>query len=132
MALFVSPRNRKMKIWGDVTVNNKRTHVLLASFEPDGRFTTDDQELIEKLKNHSAYGTGRNKFTMINTIPKPKGNVIQGIRSGGTQPVFDEKEKLIRLGALRAKLLKKDGSFRKDASEEEINELKSIQEELGV
>jgi hypothetical protein len=126
-----------MKVWGSKIVRGtngveKNVGEKLASFAPYGRFITEDEQLIEKLKNHPSYGTGKGKFIMVNTIPKPKGNVIQGVRSAATAPILDKEEKLIRLGTLRAKLLKNDGSFRKDASEEEINELQEIQKELGV
>jgi hypothetical protein len=131
MAQFVSP-SRKMQVWGEKMVGDKPVGELLASFEPYGRFITEDEELIEKLKNHGAYGVGKGKFTMVNTVPKPKGNVIQGIRSAATAPILDKEEKLIRLGTLRAKLLRNDGSFRKDASDEDKEELRTIEQELGV
>ena len=136
MAVFVSP-SRNLKIWDEKLVRGndgieRNVGKKIAEFAPLGRFVTEDTELIEKLKANPSYGVGKGKFIMIDTVPKPKGNVIQGVRSAGTAVVFDKQEKLIRLGELRARLLKKDGSFRKDASDEDINELKSIQEELGV
>lgn len=116
---FVS-QYRKFKLWfGDDKI----------AFEPYGRFSTDDERKIEALRNHPLFGR---KFVEASMKPPKNENIIQGIRSAGTQPVFDKDAKLVRLGELRAKLLRKDGSFRKDASDEEKKELKEIREELGV
>jgi len=133
MATFVSVSNN-MKVWGEkLDDKGKNVGERLASFAPAGSFTTEDEVIIEKLRTHGAFNKkGKFGFIEASAIPKPKSNVIQGVRSAGTQPILGEKEKLIRLGILRATLLKNDGDFRKDASEEDKKELKELQEELGV
>ena len=137
MATFVSI-NTGMKVWGEKIVKGtngveKNVGERLADFSPLGTFVTDDEVIIEKLRKHGAYGRNRKGGFIEASLPKPpKSNAIQGIRSAGEQPIFDKDEKLIRLGTLRAKLLKNDGSFRKDASEEDKKELKELQGELGV
>ena len=124
-----SSRKTSLKIWGEKIVKGKNVGEMLASFAPFGKFTTDDEQLIAKLRDHGSYNKD---FVELSKIVVPKGNLRQGIRSSATQPILGEKEKLIRLGTLREKLLKNDGSYRKDAPEEEINELTKIQELLGV
>ena len=124
-----SSRKTALKIWGEKIVKGKNVGEMLASFAPFGKFTTDDEQLIAKLRDHGSYNKD---FAEMGKVVASKGNLIQGIRSSATQPILGEKEKLIRLGTLREKLLKNDGSYRKDAPEEEINELTKIQELLGV
>ena len=137
MVTFISV-NRNMKVWGEKKIKaldgtEKNVGEKLASFAPHGSFTTDNEDLIKKLRAHGAYGkNGKGGFIEANLKKPSKSNVIQNIRSAGTAQVLDREEKLIRLGTLRAKLLKNDGSFRKDATEEEITELQEIQGELGV
>ncbi len=123
-----------MKVWGE-KLDSKGRNIgeKLASFAPYGSFTTEDEAIIEKLRAHGAFNKkGKAGFIEANTMPKSKGNVIQGTRSAGNSPILGKDEKLIRFGTLRASLLKNDGTPRKDASEEELEELKSIQDELGV
>ena len=98
-------------------------------FSPLGSYTTEDEKIIEVLRRHPYYNKG---FVETNAIPEPKGNTTQGIRTAATQGIIGKDEKLLRLGELRARLLKNDGSFRKDASDELIDELKELQGELGV
>ena len=132
MATFVSV-TKGLKVWGEKIVKGKNVGEKLADFAPVGSFTTEDEELIAKLRAHGACGKGkRYGFIEAGTMSKPKSNVIQGVRSAGNSPILGKDEKLIRLGVLRASLLKKDGAPRRDASEKELEELKEIQDELGV
>ncbi len=121
MATFIS-RNIKLRIWGEKGEWN-------ASFAPVGTYKTNDEKIIGILRQHPGFNKN---FTEANMKPIKKGNIIQGIRSSGTQPVLDKDNKLLRVGELRARLLKNDGKPRLDASEELINELKELQGELGV
>ncbi len=123
-----------MKVWGEkLDAKGRNIGEKLASFAPFGSFSTDDGKLIAKLKANGAFNKkGKYGFIEANAIPRPKSNVIQGTRSAGNSPILGKDEKLIRLGTLRASLLKNDGTPRKDASQEELEELKSIQDELGV
>ena len=116
---FFSPM-KGLRIWGEKAEWNAK-FVL-------GTYTTENQEIISALRNHKEYG----RKIVEKGLPKIKDNIIQGTRTAGTQPVFDKDQKLVRLGKLRAELLKKDGSSRKDASEDQINELKQLEKELGV
>jgi len=117
-----SSRRGKLKVWGENAGWN-------ISFAPYGNFVTDDEQLIERLRDHGSYGKD---FVEAKMPTQPKDNLIQGIRSSGNRPVLGEREKLIRLGTLRTKLLKNDGEYRKDAPEEEITELETISQELAV
>lgn len=121
MATFSSPK-RNLRVWGE---NGKWN----AAFEPYGSFITDDEELIERLRGHGSYGKD---FVEAKMPVEAKNNLIQGIRSAGNRPVLGEREKLIRLGTLRAKLLRNSGEYRKDAPEEEMKELDELKAELGV
>lgn len=120
MATFVS-RNLKRRIWGE---NGKWN----ASFAPNGTFVTKDEKIISALREHS----GLNRLFTEAGKTKAKDNIIQGIRSAATQPILDKDTKFMRLGELKARLLKNDGSPRLDASEDLINEMKELQGELGV
>ena len=135
MVIF-SSRKTALKIWGEKIVKGKNVGEMLASFAPFGKFTTDDEQLIAKLRDHGSYNKDFVELSKIAVSADrqvvPKGNLVQGIRSSALQPILGEKEKLVRLGTLQATLLKNDGSNRKDASEEQINELKMLREELGV
>ena len=124
-----SSRSAKLKVWGEKIVNGKNVGERLASFEPLGKFKTDDETLIEKLRNHGAFNRD---FVEANMTVLKKDNLIQGVRSAGNRPVLGEREKLIRFGVLQTKLLKLSGDYRLDATPEDIKELKTIQEELGV
>jgi hypothetical protein len=95
----------------------------IAKFE-NGHFITPDLVLAEKLRIHPMYGKKIHEKGSV----KPKANLIQGIRSAATQPILDRDNKLLRLGELRAKLLKKDGNVRKDAGEEEIKEMHELEQ----
>ncbi len=117
-----SSRRRKLKVWGE---NGKWS----AAFEPYGRFITDDEKLIEGLRDHGSFGKD---FVEAKMPTQPKDNLIQGIRSSGNRPVLGEREKLIRFGVLQTKLLKNDNTPRRDAPEGELNELSELKLELGV
>ncbi len=121
MATFIS-RNIKLRIWGEKGAWD-------ASFAPIGRYSTNDDKIIGVLREHPLFNK---KFAEANMPKMAKSNVIQGLRSAATQPVIDKDNKLLRVGELRAKLLKNDGAFRKDAPDDLINELKELQGELGV
>ena len=111
---------KNYRVWGENAKWN-------AKFEL-GAYTTENQEIIDALRNHKEYG----RKIVEKGLPKIKDNVIQGTRTAGTQPVFDKDQKLIRFGKLEAQLLKKDGTFRKDASLGDQEEYNSLKQELGV
>ena len=121
MATFISV-NRNRKIWGE-------KGAWKISFAPLGSYTTEDEKMIERLRKHPLINKG---IVETGKIPKPKSNNIQGTRTAVTQSIPGKDEMLIRLGELRARLLRKDGSRRKDASDEDYAELLELQGELGV
>jgi len=108
----------------------------IVKFEPMGtmgRFTTNDEELAKKLRSHSEFGK---RFMEIGINAKENPNVVAGVRSSETKPELGKEpidsQKLIEFGGLQATLLKKDGTYRKDASEEQIKQYESLKQELGV
>lgn len=95
-----------------------------------GIFTTSDEQLAEKLRTHPSFGT---KFVELSP-PKPESNIVKGIRSSETHPELGkgqlDPQRLIRFGVLQNKLLKQDGTYRRDATQEEISEYENLKKEL--
>ena len=101
----------------------------MAKFTPIGlvgRFATDSDELADKLRKHPDFGK---RFMEIGI--QPTSHVVEGIRSSESHPVLSD-DKLIEFGRLQATLLKKDGSYRKDASDEDKQQYELLKQELGV
>ncbi len=114
MYTFFSPYRRY------VARDNEGT---IARFD-NGFFTTPDDVLAGKLRKHPMFG----KKIHEKGVVKSQKNLIQGIRSAATQPVLDRDTKLLRLGEFRARLLKKDGTVRKDADEKEVQEMHELEQ----
>lgn len=97
-----------------------------------GQFTTEDEKLAEKLRNHPDFNK---KFTEIGLGLKAKSNVVDGVRSSATQGEVGKEaidpQEYINFGVLKNKLLKNDGSYRKDASEDEIKQYETLKQKLG-
>ena len=70
----------------------------------------------------------------INAKENPK--IVTGIRSSETKTELGKEpidpQKLIEFGKLQATLLKKDGTYRKDASEEQIKQYEPLKTELEI
>lgn len=105
-------------------------------FEPIGRvgrYSTNDEELANKLRNHPDFGK---RFMELGATALENPIVAEGIRSSVNQPELGKEpidpQKWIQFGVLQATLLKKDGSFRKDASEEDKIKFEQLKKELGV
>ena len=105
-------------------------------FEPMGsmgRFSTTDEELVEKLRKHPSFGK---RFMEIGVKSQENPNVVRGLRSSETKPELGKEpinpEKLIEFGRLQATLLKKDGTFRKDAPEEDQIKYETLKKEIGA
>ena len=106
-----------------------------AQFEPigrSGRYFTDDAELAEKLRKHPDFGK---KFMELGITAKENPMIVKGIRGSADKPELGKEpldsQKLIQFGSLQATLLKKDGTFRKDASPEDIEKYNLLKQELG-
>ena len=124
--------HRKYTIYG-APVDGEPDYII--PFEPTGStgiYVTNDEELAKKLRSHPEFGK---KFMEIGLGAKENPNIISGIRSSTSHPELGEKEqehsKLIEFGKLQATLLKKDGSYRKDASEEDKQRYEVLKQQLG-
>lgn len=96
----------------------------------DNTFVTSDKQLAEKIRELPEFG----KDIFEGAAAVKQSNVVQGARSSFNHPDIPEssKEDYIRLGFLQGKILNGDGTFRKNASEEEVNEFKTLKTKLGV
>jgi len=131
MYTFTSVNNR-FRIFGAPINGQPEYDVRFEPIGSMGRFATNDSELAEKLRAHPEFGK---RFMEIGISAKENPHVVSGIRSSETKTELGKEpidpEKLIQFGRLQATLLKKDGSYRKDASEEEIKQYESLKKELG-
>lgn len=132
MYTFTSVNNRYM-IFGHPIDGVPEYTVKFEPIGSMGRFSTLDKELAEKLRNHPSFGK---RFMEIGAIAKENPNIVKGLRSSETRPELGiepvDTQKLIEFGRLQATLLKKDGTFRKDASEEDRIKFETIKKELEV
>jgi hypothetical protein len=98
-----------------------------------GSYVTNDKDLAMKLREHPEFGK---RFMEIGISAPENPRIVNGIRSSETRPELGEAKqdpnKLIEFGMLRATLLKKDGSYRKDASQEDVEKYELLKKELGV
>lgn len=129
--------NNKFSIYGEPKLEGKeRVPEYIVDFIPIGsmgRYQTEDAELAEKLRKHGDFGK---RFMEIGATVKENPNVVTGIRSSETKTELGKEpidpQKFIEFGGLQATLLKKDGSYRKDASEEQIKQYEQLKQELGA
>lgn len=125
--------NNKFAIYG-TPVNGVPEFIV--KFNPIGsmgRFATDNEELAEKLRAHPEFGK---RFMEIGMKAKENPKIVQGLRSSETTPELGKEaqnpEDLIEFGRLQATLLKKDGSYRKDASAEQIKQYEELKLKLEI
>ena len=147
---FIS-KYQELKVWGR---DEKLKPIRLASFTPIGNkmggFSTDDTELVEALKNHPDHGKGfhviKDKMPHFENEHIIKGAVtsIKAQEFEAQKKNLEEENKLelakmkaeqskkyIRFGELTAKLLKNDGSYRADATDELKAEYEQLKKEIG-
>lgn len=131
MATFTSVNN-KFAIYGK-PINGIPEYIV--KFQPIGsmgKFTTEDETLVEKLRSRPDFGK---RFMEIGVQAKENPSIVQGIRSSENHPELGKEEldpkKLIEFGKLQATLLKADGTYRKDASEENKLKYEALKKELG-
>jgi hypothetical protein len=129
--------NNKLSLYGKPElVGKSNVPEYIVNFTPIGsmgKFNTEDEELAQKLRAHPSFGR---KFMEIGVSAKENPNIVKGVRSSETKPELGQEpvspEKLIAFGGLQATLLKKDGTYRKDASEEQIKQYEELKKELGA
>ena len=127
--------NNKYSIYGSPKLEGKQlVPEYIVNFNPIGtmgRFQTEDEELASKLRSHPDFGK---RFMEIGITAKENPSIVVGLRSSETKPELGKEpidpQKLIEFGGLQATLLKKDGSYRKDASEEQIKQYEQLKKEL--
>lgn len=116
-----------------------------------GMFSTNDPELVEKLKKHPDFGKGFN--ILSGTMPKFEDEFIKkgAATSSDSQQIEAIKknleaenelklqvakeelgQKFMRYGQLKQMLLKNDGTYRADATDELKAEYEQLKNEIGV
>lgn len=136
MYVFTSV-NSKYSIYGKPVIEGKeKVPEFIVNFNPigrAGRFVTEDEELAIKLREHPSFGK---RFMEIGAVVKEKSTLVQGIRTSESHPELgvekptSDPQRLIEFGGLQATLLKKDGTYRKDASQENIEKYELLKLEL--
>jgi len=135
MYTFTSVNNKFTLLGKPIGVGKEQVLDYEVHFVPMGtmgRFTTEDEVLAKKLREHPSFGK---RFMEIGTTAPENPHIVAGIRSSETHPelgggkVFDP-EKLIKFGRLQATLLKNDGTYRKDCTPENIEEYEKLKLEL--
>jgi len=99
-----------------------------------GIFSTDNPELIEELESLDEFNSQKvGGFFRKSGTPVSQSNVVAGTRGGGTAEQVGMKDALRTVFKeyedLKAEIVKADGDFRKDATEEQKGrflELKAI------
>jgi len=128
MTIFISsPKQRALRLLSDEGKTLAKFHKMGAEH---GIFETDSEEVVERLREHKLNGTAFNEWTGEGKPTfKNNGNIGQGaITSGGNKAQFSKYKEL---GKLEAKLLKTDGSYRADATNEDIEKFENLKKELG-
>lgn len=130
--------------------------VKLAQFEDMGggygAFSTDDEVLVEKLKNYPNYGVdfyalegakfpkffstnfhvgAQTSSTKEPDLEKIKANEKAKAELEAARTVAEVKRKVKRFGEIEGKWKKQDGEFRKDAPPEEVEEYNKLKLEIG-
>lgn len=101
-----------------------------------GIFITDNAKQIKELEAFPDFKHGFIKVDKMPTTTNTDGNIITGVHTG----VREEFQKLSselnskfkRYYELKGKLINKNGSLAKDASEEELTELENLEKELNI
>jgi hypothetical protein len=132
MYTFTSVNNGYMII-GKPVNGEPEYMVQFSKVGSSGSYTTNDEELAKKLREHPDFGK---RFMEIGLTSKENPQIVQGLRSSATAVELGKEpldsQKLIQLGVYQATLLKKDGSYRKDASQEDVEKYELLKKELGV
>lgn len=132
MFTFTSVNNRFMVMGKPISKDELEYIVRFEPIGAMGRFSTNDEELASKLRQHPEFGK---RFMEIGITAKENPSIVSGVRSSETKPELGKEpidpQKLIEFGRLQATLLKADGTYRKDASEENKLKYEALKEELG-
>ena len=150
---FIS-KYQEHTIYGKVEEDGEVKSVLLAQFQPIGNkkggFATNDPKIIEALKRVKDFGKTfdvlkdkmphfeddhiqKGAATSINAqqIEAQKKNLEEQNRLELAKMKAEQSKKFIRFGELSAKLLKNDGSYRADATDELKAEYEQLKKEIG-
>lgn len=108
----------------------------IAKFKPvgeTGSFTTGNKTVIEKLEKHPEYGKAffKAKDRMQKFDKNPDGAPVNPLQKEAEQKNNQVTKKVRRLGYLEGILFKGDGSYRKDAEPEMIEEYEKLLNEIG-
>lgn len=113
-----------------IAINDKV--IKFTPFGAGGSYNTEDEEVIELLKNHHLYNSnGYGSFT-AHVIGDKKSNIIKGQRGSRGEDVEDIKSNFKEYDTLKSEIIKVDGSFRKDADEDKIIRFNELKEKLGL
>lgn len=128
---------------------------IIGSFSPAregdyGYFVTESGELIERIKSTALYKNGEVKeyiggkpqfddfvqgsggyAELSGLLSKMEKTADKPIQNSIPQQAIDVQA-YIKFGELKVSLIRKDGTYRRDASEEEIKEYETLKEKLGV
>ena len=96
-----------------------------------GIFKTGDEDLIKQLREDKRY----NKMYYEGSLAGKK--VRNGVRGAGSHPELGESEVVTNLkldfyNVLKDKIVTKDGSFRKDASQTDISKFSQLKQDLNI
>lgn len=132
MFTFTSVNNRFMILGKPISKDELEYEVKFEPMGTMGRFTTTDEKLAEKLRAHPDFGK---RFMEIGLNAKENPKIVNGIRSSETKPELGKEpidpQELIEFGRLQATLLKADGTYRKDATEENKLKYETLKQKLG-
>ena len=150
---FIS-KYQELKLWTTEKIDNVNQGVRLAQFTPIGNkrggFSTDDPELIKKLLEHPSHGKsfsvlkdkmpkfedehiqkGASTSLNVQQIEAQKKNLEEQNKIELAKMKDEQSKKFIRFGQLSTKLLKNDGSYRADATDELKAEYEQLKKEIG-
>lgn len=92
-----------------------------------------DEAKIKKVRDHNKFKVN---FWEVNKVPtsNDSASIVKvggGTQAGSITEIKNIKEKAMRLGELRAKLVKADGSYFASATDNQIEEFENLKKELN-
>ena len=113
---------------GDLTRLNKSDSWICA--------IADNPDLVKRAKKHKSF---ESKFWIVNKVPTKKDFntiAVKGPQTSTSGSIMDSvvkemKEKAMKFGELRTKVLKSDGTYYSSAKPNEIEEYEKLKKELN-